>query len=91
MIILFYLFLFLNVSSFSLLGYDKYAAKNHKRRISEQTLLALVLFGGTIGSALGTIFFRHKTLKNSYLLKFYSIVFLQILISWLYLYNPFKN
>ncbi|MCL6461537.1 MAG: DUF1294 domain-containing protein [Flavobacterium micromati] len=91
MIVLFYLLLFLNTISFLSIGYDKYRAKNYKSRVSEQTFLVLVLIGGTIGSGLGMLFFRHKTAKNSYLIKFYGIVFFQILISWLYLCNPFKK
>ena len=89
MIVLFYLFLFLNTISFLSIGYDKYLAKNYKNRVSEKTLLIAVLIGGTIGSGLGMLFFRHKTAKISYLIKFYSIVFLQILISWFYLCNIF--
>jgi uncharacterized membrane protein YsdA (DUF1294 family) len=89
MIVLFYLFLFLNAINFSLLGYDKCAAKKYKNRISEKIFLVLILLGGTIGSILGMIFFRHKTAKNSYLLKFYSIVFLQIVLSLLYLHDLF--
>ncbi|MBF4472788.1 DUF1294 domain-containing protein [Flavobacterium sp. HJJ] len=82
---LFYTFLILNIIVFLLMGYDKNRAQNHQRRISEKTLLTFVLLGGTIGSGLGMLFFRHKTSKISYLWKYFGIVFIQILIAWFYL------
>lgn len=68
------------------MAYDKYLAKAQKQRISERTLLGSVFLGGTIGSGLGMLIFRHKTAKKSYLLKFWLIVIVQILIGWCY-YN----
>ncbi|MGQ7945890.1 DUF1294 domain-containing protein [Flavobacterium sp. WC2509] len=85
--ILLYSFLALNIIAFVLIGYDKKLAQNNKRRISEQTLLGCVFFGGTIGSGLGMLTFRHKTSKKSYLLKFWLIVIIQFLIAWYYLNN----
>ena len=87
--ILLYTFLVVNLIAFVLMGYDKKLAQNNKRRISEKTLLAFVLIGGTIGSGLGMLFFRHKTSKTSYLLKFWFIIILQILIGWFY-FNKLK-
>jgi uncharacterized membrane protein YsdA (DUF1294 family) len=66
------------------MGYDKKLAQNNKRRISEKTLLTFVGIGGTIGSGLGMLFFRHKTAKRSYLLKFWLILILQILMCCFY-------
>lgn len=82
--ILFCYFLILNGVAFMLMGYDKHLAKAQKQRISERTLLSFVFFGGTLGSGLAMLTFRHKTGKKSYLLKFWLIVILQILISWFY-------
>jgi uncharacterized membrane protein YsdA (DUF1294 family) len=83
--ILFYCFLILNGMAFSLMGYDKYLAKAQKQRISELTLLSFVFCGGTVGSGLAMLIFRHKTSKIAYLWKFSGIVFLQVLIAlwWL--------
>ncbi|WP_264566062.1 DUF1294 domain-containing protein [Flavobacterium sp. N3904] len=78
--ILLYTFLAVNLIAFVLIGYDKKLAKNNKRRISEKTLLFSVALGGTIGSSLAMSIFRHKTLKTSYLLKFFGIVSFQIII-----------
>ena len=75
-----YFFLLVNFIAFVLIGYDKRLAINHKKRISEKTLLIWVALGGTIGSSLAMSIFRHKTAKNSYLLKLAGIILLQILI-----------
>jgi uncharacterized membrane protein YsdA (DUF1294 family) len=44
-----------------------------------------VALGGVFGSGAGMLFFRHKTFKKSYLLKFFGIFILLILIALLYL------
>lgn len=62
--ILLYTFLAINLIAFVLMSYDKQLAQNNKRRISEKTLLTFVAIGGTIGSGLGMLFFRHKTAKK---------------------------
>lgn len=85
--ILFYCFLIINTLAFILIAYDKYLAKNQKRRISEKTLLSFVLIGGTIGSGLAMLTFRHKIAKTSYLWKFWGIVILQIGILYLLFTN----
>jgi len=78
--ILFYYFLILNGMAFTLTAYDKHLAKAQKRRIPERTLLSFVFFGGTIGSGLAMLIFRHKTSKISYLWKYLGILFIQVLI-----------
>ncbi|WPR72256.1 DUF1294 domain-containing protein [Flavobacterium sp. NG2] len=93
MTILFYCFLIINTLAFLVIGYDKYLAKKHKRRIAEKTLLSFVFIGGTIGSGLGMLTFRHKTTKTSYLWKFWGIVIFQIGVLYLLFTNgiiPFK-
>jgi uncharacterized membrane protein YsdA (DUF1294 family) len=77
--ILLYSFLAINLIAFVLIGYDKQLAIKNKNRISEKTLLVWVAIGGTIGSSLARSVFRHKTAKTSYLLKFFGIIFVQIL------------
>ena len=80
--ILIYFFI-INIIGFLLIGYDKKMAVANKYRISEKKLLLIVVFGGIIGSGLAMLFFRHKTSKTSYLLKFFGIVFIQILVIFL--------
>ena len=85
MTILLYFFLILNGIAFMLIAYDKHLAKSQKQRISERTLLSFVFFGGTVGSGLAMLIFRHKTSKISYLWKFWGILFIQILIAFWWL------
>ena len=73
--------------AFVQIAYDKHLAKTQKPRIPERSLLGFVFIGGTIGSGLAMLIFRHKTAKKSYLLKFLGIVIVQILIGWFYLNN----
>jgi len=80
MLILYYYFLVVTVVSFVLVGYDKYLARNKKRRIAENRLLLWALFGGSIGTGFGMWVFKHKTSKRSFLWKFWSIVILQFLV-----------
>lgn len=87
--ILLYTFLTLNIIGFVLIGYDKKLAQNNKNRISEKTLLSCVFFGGTIGSGLAMLIFRHKTSKKSYLLKFWLIVIVQLLIAFWWINSVF--
>lgn len=77
---LFDYFWILNVIGFLLNAFDKLQAKSYKKRIPETTLLTFVFFGGTLGSGLAMLLFRHKTSKTSYLIKFWLIVMLQILM-----------
>ena len=80
--ILFYCFLILNGIAFSLIGYDKHLAKAQKQRISELILLGFVFLGGTIGSGLAMLLFRHKTSKIAYLQKFWGIAVIQVLLAF---------
>lgn len=89
--VLFCYFLILNGIAFTLTAYDKHLAKTQKQRISEQTLLSFVFFGGTIGSGLAMLIFRHKISKISYLWKFWGILFIQGLMVYLwYDFDAFK-
>lgn len=83
---LFHYLLIINIFGFVQTAYDKKQAVKAKRRIPERRLLGVVFLGGTIGSGLSMLIFRHKTAKNSHLLQFLGIVILQLLIIY-YLYK----
>ena len=85
-VILIYFFI-INSIGFFLIGYDKKMAVAHKYRISEKILLLIVFLGGIIGSGLAMFFFKHKTSKTSYLLKFFGIIVIQILFFFFLLKN----
>lgn len=67
-----------NLLSFIITGIDKGLAVHQKWRVSENTLHLLTLAGGTIGSGLGMLLFRHKTAKRSFLLVFFGILAVQL-------------
>lgn len=62
---------------------DKRFSVKHKRRVPENTLLSVAFFGGTIGSVLGIIIFRHKISKTSFLLKFGIIILIQVTLIYI--------
>lgn len=45
---------------------DKKKAKNKKWRISENSLISIAIFGGSVGILFGMIFFKHKLNKNKF-------------------------
>lgn len=85
--LLFYYFLIVNVFTFFQTAYDKRQAIKGGRRISERSLLTFVFLGGTIGTSLAMLIFRHKTAKFSYLWKFLVILIIQLLISYWLIYR----
>lgn len=52
-----------NCIIFFLYGWDKYCAKQKRRRVSEQTLLLTALFLGAPGALIAMYTWRHKTKK----------------------------
>ncbi|HCR77834.1 MAG TPA: DUF1294 domain-containing protein, partial [Chryseobacterium sp.] len=71
---MFYFLTAINLFTFIIYGADKRKAEKHRRRISENALLAISFLGGTVGALLAMIFFRHKIAKTSFLLQFGSVV-----------------
>ena len=63
--ILIYL-LAVNTVTFIVYGIDKYKAKHAKWRISEATLLLLVVVGGSIGAWCGMKVWHHKTMHKKF-------------------------
>ncbi|WP_225585488.1 DUF1294 domain-containing protein [Flavobacterium sp. MDT1-60] len=68
---------------FILAGYDKYQARKNKRRIPENTLFFFEVIGGTIGLLTAMLFFRHKTSKTSFIVKFSLIFLIQLVLVYL--------
>ncbi len=57
------LFVFFNLMTFLVFGYDKFLARTNRRRISEKTLFTLALMGGSVGAVFAQKIFRHKSQK----------------------------
>jgi len=68
-------------------AYDKTAAVRGWRRIPELTLHLLALLGGTPGALVGMRLLRHKTVKGSFRLVFWSILILQVALVLLLQYH----
>lgn len=69
-------------------GYDKLQALKNLtsiQRVSEIKLLLSSLLGGTIGSIISMVLFRHKIKKASFIIKFLLIVILQIIAIFFYI------
>jgi len=80
-------FLFINCFTFLLTGYDKFQARRHRRRIPEIVLFLFAFFGGTIGLLIGMFFFRHKTGKTTFIMKFSYVIIVQIVVIYLKMTN----
>lgn len=61
---------FTSLMAFALFGYDKRKAGGSGDRVPERHLIVVSALGGWLGGLLGMLFFRHKTVKLSFQLKF---------------------
>lgn len=75
----------INVVAFFAFGWDKRRAERRMRRIPENTLLGLALFGGAAGALVGQRLFRHKTRKQPFaaLLWCAMVINVAALVIWL--------
>lgn len=67
----------INLIAFLAMYLDKKKAKKGKWRISEATLIGIVLLGGGIGGIAGMYKFRHKTKKPRFYIGFPVILILE--------------
>ena len=77
-------FVIINISTFFYFGIDKIKARIAARRVSERTLWALMLLGGSLGALLGMYYFRHKTQKASFQAVVVFILLLQTAMIFLF-------
>ena len=68
------------VVGFFAMGIDKARATGGEWRLSVIVLLVISLAGGALGVGAGSLVFRHKTSKLSFL-----VIFVPILLAWLYI------
>lgn len=69
---------------------DKYFAKNNMYRISEKNLFLIAILGGSIGSIVGMYKFRHKTKHRKFTIGLPFIMFIQIIISLIYINSNYR-
>jgi uncharacterized membrane protein YsdA (DUF1294 family) len=76
-------YLFFSVIAFFNYARDKSAARSGQRRISEQRLLLMGVFGGWPGALLAQQTLRHKTSKRRFQLQFWISVLINLLaLGW---------
>jgi len=73
----------INLYAFCVCGFDKRLAIKKRSRISEKTLFALSLIGGSLGMYSGMYIFRHKTLHKKFTLGIPFIIIMQIFLLFL--------
>ncbi len=75
----------LNAVTFFLYGMDKRAAQNSGMwRVPEATLLLLALLGGSPAAWFARKYFRHKTSKGTFVIRFWLVVLIQMcMVAWL--------
>lgn len=79
------IWLFINLYTFILYGYDKYCAVQKKWRVPEAVLLLCSFLGGALGALSGMCIFRHKTKHRQFLWFIPLCLFVQILIVIIYI------
>ncbi len=67
----------LNLYTAILMWFDKRSAQNGKWRIAEKQLAILSLLGGSVGTLVGMVMFRHKTKHKSFYLGLPLILLIQ--------------
>lgn len=72
----------INLILFLVMGIDKLAAKRHKRRVPENTLLALAVLGGSVGGILGMLAFRHKTRHPAFYIGYPAILLIELALTY---------
>ncbi len=82
--------LLVNIIGFGLMGIDKSRAKKRKMRVPEATLFVVALIGGSIGSIIGMLTFRHKTRKWYFSYGMPVILVIQIALIVALLLSPVK-
>ena len=70
----------INFITFIVYGIDKYKARKGKWRISENSLLLLVVIGGSIGAWLGIKIWHHKTMHKKFYYGIPLVILLQVAI-----------
>ncbi len=74
------IYIVMGIVTYYIYSEDKDMAINNERRISEQRLLVLSLFGGWIGALIAQQKFRHKIKKISFQMNFWTAVFFNIIL-----------
>lgn len=81
---IFIYYVIINLSTFIVLGVDKFKAKKKRWRIKESTIFILGLVGGGAFGLLGMKFFHHKTKKPIFYVVFIGSILIHLGLWFLY-------
>lgn len=81
------LILIINIFTFAVYAWDKYAAIRGMYRVSEKNLLSLAFFFGAAGALLSMKIFHHKTQKPVFVLLVPIVFVFQLVIVLVYMYK----
>ena len=81
------LILIINIFTFAVYAWDKYAAIRGLYRVSEKNLLSLAFFFGAAGALLSMKIFHHKTQKPVFVLLVPIVFVFQHLLVLIYMYK----
>lgn len=70
----------INIFALLVMGYDKFAAKNSRYRVSEGFICLLALVLGAMGIYVGMLLFSHKTLKPLFRFGIPVLILLQLIL-----------
>ena len=81
--LLFWIYVLASAVTFGAYAFDKFAARQGRRRIRERTLHLLALCGGWPGAWLAQRLLHHKSVKRRFQAVFWSIVILHgLVLAW---------
>lgn len=81
-------FIAVNFIGFVLMGIDKRKAIRNAFRIPEATLFSVAVVGGSVGSILGMLLFRHKTKHWSFKIGLPAILLVHLALFALLAWSP---
>ncbi len=76
----------INLIGFILMGIDKYKARKEIWRIKEFTLIFISFVGGSIGSLIGMVIFKHKIHKKKFYIGIPLIYILNLIVKHIIIY-----
>lgn len=80
---IFIVLILLNIIGFVVTIVDKHKAINHKWRIPEKRLFLIAILGGSIGTYLAMIIYRHKTKHWKFMIGIPTIIVFQAVLIFL--------
>jgi uncharacterized membrane protein YsdA (DUF1294 family) len=81
----------INIVTFGYYGYDKWRARMGSRRVPERVLHGMTILGGSLAAYFAMRLFRHKTIKTSFRVVFWTAVAVQIAIVVYVIYRMWKG